>query len=1094
MRLMVCLLAVLVIGAVVPSASARETVSLDGEWRFRMDPENKGEPEKWFSGMAGFDSPIRVPGAWDAQGFGAETEKVHHNFVGVGWYARKVDVPAAWAGKRVFLCLRGVHRASKTWVNGRYLGEHIGYLTPVEYEITQIAQPGSSALVVVAVDSVQHWDRDGLYGCIDILDEMDIPWGGLWGHVSVEAREAAWLEDVYVHGDVDAKSARITAAVKGDPKAYSSVRVEVLGADGGAIAEQTLRPGEDRGTFDATIEVPSPMLWSPNHPYLYAARISVLNGGTVLDTSSVRFGMRKIEVRGTGIYLNGNRFFLAGYGDDAIYPETMSPPLDEDFYLNRLKTIKKYGFNGVRHHSHFLPDEYYDACDEAGILVQPELPVVYEPFYKKAQGDGVASYKRAWIAAIKRFRNHPCIFGWCMGNELSGNIPHNQDLYDTAKALDPGRLVIDTDGLFGDNWLLGEPDRPTLDYYMYQFDVWNIPLDRPDKYAFKKSPPKPVISHETGNFGSFPSLDQIELFKHNFKPFWLTAAKEKIEKSGLFGELDRFVVNSQRLYYLCHKLDIENLRKNPEISGHHWWLFQDYWTGSNGLVDTYFRPKAPITAEQVRRFVNDVVLLEEGLGVAYTAGDPIRWSFLVSNYGEGAIEGATLKWQAVTDTGIVAGGSASPTGVAQGSVSRIIDAEALVKDIEGPVQLKISAALSTPAGDYSNEWTTWVYPTETATTRGGLYAPKSLIDSLRPYGAQPMPPDSEIPEGAVCVGRFATRAMAESVARGATLVLLKPEKGFDTISNRFKTTWWVGSKTDNNVGTVVYDNPVCGDMAPEGWCDQGWYSLLEGATAYVLNGYPSQPDVMVRAIDTYKECRNKALLFEARVGRGRLIVCGLNVLQRDNNRSEARWLLGRLIEYAGTKVAGGAELPLDFLMSRTREPIEGDVVEGFERLLNKEGCETGSWYSYRQDGAVNHICRQRNAGARVEWETAPWPVEAQGKTAKFAFAGGLGWITEPEVGGFTFGVNGKPVLDFDIKDSRATWESADKKVRLDFIPKRKVGPDTLGMFCLSLAPDLVTPGKPVVLSVESRKGGSQRWFALNPYTDAVPDLLEEPWE
>ena len=72
-------------------------------------------------------------------------------------------------------------------------------------------------------------------------------------------------------------------------------------------------------------------------------------------------GMRTLETRGSQFFLNGSPFFLRGYGDDAIYPATMTPPANKEFYLERLNVIKSYGFNGVRHHSHLLPPEYYDA-------------------------------------------------------------------------------------------------------------------------------------------------------------------------------------------------------------------------------------------------------------------------------------------------------------------------------------------------------------------------------------------------------------------------------------------------------------------------------------------------------------------------------------------------------------------------------------------------------------------------------------------------------------------------------------------------------------------------------------------------------------
>src|SRR5690606_19596449 len=123
------------------------------------------------------------------------------------------------------------------------------------------------------------------------------------------------------------------------------------------------------------------------------------------------------------------------------------------------------------------------------------------------------------------------------------------------------------------------------------FDEHSLPLDKPQKYAFEQAPKKPVLSHETGNYATFPRVSQIDEFKDNFEPFWLTPARAKLEKLGLLGEAPQWSKNSERLYLLSHKLNIEAIRRNPRMSGYTWWLLQDYWTGSNGLVDTYFRPK-----------------------------------------------------------------------------------------------------------------------------------------------------------------------------------------------------------------------------------------------------------------------------------------------------------------------------------------------------------------------------------------------------------------------------------------------------------------------------------------------------------------------
>lgn len=108
-------------------------------------------------------------------------------------------------------------------------------------------------------------------------------------------------------------------------------------------------------------------------------------------------------------------------------------------------------------------------------------------------------------------------------------------------------------------------------------------------------------------------------------------------------------------------------------------------------------------------------------------------------------------------------------------------------------------------------------------------------------------------------------------------MLIQPPGLFHTAVTRFKTAWWHGNESDNNAGIVVYDNPVTRAMAPEGWCDAGWYRLFEGSHGYPLEGFPAMPEVLVRGIEVLSVARNKAILFQASVGEGCVIVCGLNL-------------------------------------------------------------------------------------------------------------------------------------------------------------------------------------------------------------------------
>jgi len=264
-------------------------------------------------------------------------------------------------------------------------------------------------------------------------------------------------------------------------------------------------------------------------------------------------------------------------------------------------------------------------------------------------GPAIDTYKREWTSVIKRHRNHPSIFCWVMGNEMWDGVPLRHDFHRIARQLDPKRFFADSDGVEAFdrlnpalNILLPENDRNTLDLYFLMFNVFATPIEYPNKF-YTPTRLKPIVTHEEGNFVTFFRPDQIDLLKHNQKPFWLLPGWAKLEQLGLLPQANQWAEKYERLYALCHKANMEGLRKNPHISGYHWWLFQDCYTSSNGLFDVCFHPKS-ITREEVLKINSKVVVLQEGLGHTYRGKDRLAVKLLLSNFSSAALQGQ-LTWE-----------------------------------------------------------------------------------------------------------------------------------------------------------------------------------------------------------------------------------------------------------------------------------------------------------------------------------------------------------------------------------------------------------------------------------------------------------------
>ena len=139
-----------------------------------------------------------MPGAWEAQGFGEDTPQMHSQYIGVGTYARSLTLPPAFAtpppGSSVWLVVERIQRAAKVTAGGALIGQHTGYLSPFEGDVTKHIAGGKLALQI-EVNATRHQDFDGLQGEEDLeTDGTGLGgWGGLGGHVRLELRGSGAL-------------------------------------------------------------------------------------------------------------------------------------------------------------------------------------------------------------------------------------------------------------------------------------------------------------------------------------------------------------------------------------------------------------------------------------------------------------------------------------------------------------------------------------------------------------------------------------------------------------------------------------------------------------------------------------------------------------------------------------------------------------------------------------------------------------------------------------------------------------------------------------------------------------------------------------
>lgn len=431
---------------------SRSRLDLNGIWEFRMDPSDEGIRQQWFTPSIPYPDRIRVPGNWQAQGFGPARGHLRHDYQGKAWYRRSVRVPADWSGKRIWLHLGGVTNTAEVYVNGRKVGFVDGFLTPYEFDVTEAIKPNTEAVIACRVDST----GPAPVGMFNFIGR----WGGLYRGAFLESRSDPAIDDVFVVPDVKSKTARVHITVRrrsSDGEWQGRVTAEAAPLAGGTASRTHVpvrfhsgQTDSEPAVLDLRIEDMHP--WSPEDPFLYALTVTLMKEDMLLDVVRDRFGMRQFEVAPGGrLLLNGKPYFVRGIGDDSVEVITGTPHPDKQVFIDRIRRIKQYGFNGTRFLAHTPIKEYFEAADEVGFLVMGEGEI-----YNRDAARQVLPLLRKQVSLIaKACRNHPSWYVWSAGNEFfecQGPTPERTlmdyvlDAHATFKKLDPTRFFVASDG------------------------------------------------------------------------------------------------------------------------------------------------------------------------------------------------------------------------------------------------------------------------------------------------------------------------------------------------------------------------------------------------------------------------------------------------------------------------------------------------------------------------------------------------------------------------------------------------------------------------------------------------------------------------
>ncbi len=927
---------------------ALNSISLAGEWQFRIDPSDKGISEKWYDStftervilpgsMAendkGYDPDINTEWTGDIIDRSFFTDRKYEKYrqagnfkvpfwlqpvkyyKGAAWYQKELDYSPEPEGKRVILNLERPHWETTVFINGTKAGSENSLAVPHKYDITDYLKAGSNKIsirvdnrIVVPVGVNSH----------SVSDHTQSNWNGIAGDISLNLLPQVYIENIAVHPDIQKENARVIVSLinRSGKEFKGSVTI------GARLQNKSEKPDfstkevaavSDAENFSLVIEYPlgkNFRLWDEFSPALYNLEANLNDeNGTVIQNLDTQFGIREFRASGTRFRVNGREVFLRGTLECCIFPETGYPPTDTESWEKVLGICREYGLNTIRFHSWCPPEAAFVAADKLGMYFHIECSSWANQGTALGEGGLIDDYiYKEGDRILKAYGNHPSFCMLAYGNEPAGEKQSEYlgYLLKYWKSKDDRHLYTSAAG-----W----PFIPENDYNLSpepRIQRWGEGL----KSIINREAPQtmfdyrnyvsgfriPVVSHEIGQWCVYPDFKEIDRYKGVLKAKNFEIFRESLEESSMGDQAEDFLMASGKLQALCYKADIEAALRTPGFAGFHLLQLHDFpGQGSAlvGILNPFFESKGYIKPEEFRMFCNSVVPLARLPRHVFRNREMLNAEIEIANFGEGEMENSVIACRIINpgkDT-LFTKKTVVPF-IQTGNCISLGSLDYRFENINAPVKLCID--VSVEGTEFHNSWDIWVYPEIVKAAEGQVYVTNKIdnkaVSVLKNGGSVLYLAYGKIAKG-----------------RGAEVAI-----GFSSI---FWNTAWTNNQPPHTLGILVDpEHPVFRKFPTEYHSNWQWWDPVSHSQAMRLDGFPRALKPVIQPVDDWFKNRKLALAFEAETGGGRIFVCSIDV----NNLSEDRIVSGQLrssiLDYMNSpEFSPGTEVDIDFIKALSEE-------------------------------------------------------------------------------------------------------------------------------------------------------------------------------
>lgn len=690
---------------------------------------------------------------------------------------------------------------------------------------------------------------------------------------------------------------------------------------------------------------------------------------------------RDFRIEGAHFYADGHPVFLRGKHDAAVWPLTGHVDMTVEGWMKYLGICRAYGINHVRFHSWCPPEAAFVAADSLGIYLQPELPF-WGSFDDKDEKLMTFLHQEG-ENILREYGHHPSFRMMALGNELWGSIDKMKEFVDDFREIAPDKYYT-----FGSNYYLGyQGVKEGMDYFTtcriggegwgkynthtrgsFSFadaydggiinhfrpnttmnfdeacDKWASPQpwQRQDveQTSYKRAAGIPIISHETGQFQTYPDFREIKKYTGVLYPYNFEIFRRRLAAAGMLSQADDFHKASGLWSVKLYKADIEMGLRTKNMAGFQLLDIQDYpGQGSAfvGILDAFMESKGITTANEWHQWCSSVVPLLVADRFCYDENEMMNAKVQIANYGGESLKGKKLVWKldyaldenfgddAAPNAGANIDRFNQPSPLAQGEIPITTDEEGLIDigeihhkmkvmangfndgngtclDVKIPSR-KVILTLDIDYGRYDarrhrNTYDLWIYTTEKSLDiyKEGVVITSDLTDEV----AKKLEKGAKVLWMPTTSKNFVASADTLSQASNATPY---------TVGGLFQTDYWnyrmFKTICENNKKTVspgtlgILTNPkhpIFCDFPTEMHTNWQWFPVIKESHPLVLDNFAKDDKPIVQVIDNIERNHKLGLVMEWKVGAGKLLVC-MSDLEKASEYPEGRAFYESVLSY-----------------------------------------------------------------------------------------------------------------------------------------------------------------------------------------------------